>query len=179
MVLFSAYCASKRERKPVPSKFWTTGVQLINCLQPAPTHPACCLLRQPRDPLRLLPHLYRHLCHPPSLSLTFSILSSCPVRRVRECLVSCAAQLAAGAARALSGGHQAAAATVGERHASSSLGNLLQPEMLVEEHQRVSINNNGNQAKTLRLQSFRQTCVSDSLIKPRLQYEQVQYSKKR
>ena len=91
--------------------------------------------------------------------------------------MSCAAQLAAGAARALSGGHQAAAATVGERHASSSLGNLLQPEMLVEEHQRVSINDNGNQAKTLRLQSFRQTCVSDSLIKPRLQYEQVQYSK--
>ena len=91
--------------------------------------------------------------------------------------MSCAAQLAAGAARALSGGHQAAAATVGERHASSSLGNLLQPEMLVEEHQRVSINDNGNQAKTLRLQSFQQTCVSDYSIKPRLQYEQVQYSK--
>ena len=90
--------------------------------------------------------------------------------------MSCAAQLAAGAARALSGGHQAAAATVGERHASSSLGNLLQPEMLVEEHQRVSINNNGNQAKT-----FNQS-RSSKLVFPTLRSnlgsnEQVQYFK--
>ena len=77
---------------------------------PLQTHLACCLLSQAGDPLGLLAHPHCHLRHPPpgshiSMDSFFFVARAKP----RECLsaVGCCrwlrAQLAAGAARALTG----------------------------------------------------------------------------
>ena len=138
---FTLHITLRLKEKPVPRKIRPSSCSSVQRARKSSgasdqlsTHLACCLLRQSRDPLGPLAHPHRHLRHLLLLISHFhqSTVSSKGVVSVWWPQVRWPLwwQLAAGAGRALCLVPSLATnlrllRTRGERHASSSLGNLL------------------------------------------------------